>query len=311
MKKALYRLIAVCVAVCAHVVSHAQIPTIVTDPGNTAQSIYNGAQATTDAFSNLTALLQTLDVAEEHMAKFELFKQKMEDLTENIQKAQKFINDARDFVGLFEQLQAQIKVMEVYAEVIKSSATKDFNEYYLSNLINNTVDMAQNAQMLMATISKIINETGLTKGEKKQLTDELYDKVQAQINESNEKIMSDLIFMQDVSELVAFLNLFLGRAPGSGLNYIGSNTSVSKTESPAPTPASEAEVKAGGKAMSNVIFDIIFIIIGISCLGSLMYAFGKYIVGAYESENIFLRIFSVVVIVIIVFTIIRQMVFGA
>ena len=186
MKKALYRLIAVCVAVCAHVVSYAQIPTVVNDPVNTAQSIYNGAQATTDAFSNLTALLQTLDVAEEHMAKFELFKEKMEDLTENIQKAQKFINDARDFVGLFEQLQAQIKLMEVYAEVIKSSATKDFNEYYLSNLINNTVGMAQNAQMLMATISKIINETGLTKGEKKQLTDELYDKVQAQINESNE-----------------------------------------------------------------------------------------------------------------------------
>lgn len=311
MKKALYRLIAVCVAVCAHVVSHAQIPTVVNDPVNTAQSIYNGAQATTDAFSNLTALLQTLDVAEEHMAKFELFKQKMEDLTENIQKAQKFINDARDFVGLFEQLQAQIKLMEVYAEIIKSSATKDFNEYYLSNLINNTVGMAQNAQMLMATISKIINETGLTKGEKKQLTDELYDKVQTQINESNEKIMSDLIFMQDVSELVAFLNLFLGREPGSGLNCIGSNTSVSKTESPAPAPASEAEVKAGGKAMSNVIFDIIFIIIGISCLGSLMYAFGKYIVGAYESENIFLRIFGVVVIVIIVFTIIRHMVFGA
>lgn len=311
MKKALYRLIVVCVAVCAHVVSHAQIPTVVNDPVNTAQSIYNGAQATTDAFSNLTALLQTLDVAEEHMAKFELFKQKMEDLTENIQKAQKFINDARDFVGLFEQLQAQIKLMEVYAEVIKSSATEDFNEYYLSNLINNTVDMAQNAQMLMATISKIINETGLTKGEKKQLTDELYDKVQAQIKKSNEKIMSDLIFMQDVSELVAFLNLFLGREPGSGLNCIGINTSVSTTELPATAPASEAEVKAGGKAMSNVIFDIIFIIIGISCLGSLMYAFGKYIVGAYESENIFLRIFGVVVIVIIVFTIIRQMVFGA
>lgn len=311
MKKALYRLIAVCVAVCAHVVSYAQIPTVVNDPVNTAQSIYNGAQATTDAFSNLTALLQTLDVAEEHMAKFELFKEKMEDLTENIQKAQKFINDARDFVGLFEQLQAQIKLMEVYAEVIKSSATKDFNEYYLSNLINNTVGMAQNAQMLMATISKIINETGLTKGEKKQLTDELYDKVQAQINESNEKIMSDLIFMQDVSELVAFLNLCLGRPPGSGLNYIGAETSVSTTEPPTPAPASEAEVKAGGKAMSNVIFDIVFIIIGISCLGSLMYAFGKYIVGAYESENIFLRIFGVVVIVIIVFTLIRQMVFGA
>lgn len=311
MKKALYRLIAVCVMVCAYVVSYAQLPTIVTDPGNTAQSIYNGAQATTDAFSNLTALLETLEVSQEHMAKFDEFKKTMHNLTENIQQAQQYINDTRDYISLFEELQKQIKMLEAYAEILKSSATEDFNEYYLSNLINDTVDLATNAQMIMATITRIINETGLTKAEKKQETDKLYDEAKEKVDKTKEKIVSDLGYMVDVSQLLAMLNFILGRDFHSGLNCIGADTSENSNSVVTDNGASEAEVKDGGKAMNSVIFDVIFIIIGISCLGSLMYAFGKYISGSYESENIFLRIFGAVVIVVIVFTIIRNMVFGA
>ena len=293
---------------------------IVSDVQNTATNTLNGIRATTDAFSQLTSMFESLDVATEHMKKFEEFKEAMSKLTDDIANAQKFINEINDFAHLFQALERNILTLKTYGEMIKSSAGEEFNEYYLSNLINQTVALGKSAEYTLQMISTIISESGLTKGERQQLISDKTKEAEQKIEAMGNKLQEELANLKDTQEGVALVNFTLGRQPKDGLKGIGAqSTDFSQSTSSSQTStnlglseagASETVVLKEGDRIRSVTYSIILIIIGISCLGSLIFAFARYATGAHEADKTFARIFALVIIILVVFSIISQFVFG-
>ena len=294
--------------------------TIVTDVQNTATNTLNGIRATTDAFSQLTSLFESLDIASEHMAKFAEFKQTMANLTEDIANAQRFINEVNDFVGLFRALESNIMTLKMYGEMIKTSAGEKFNEYYLSNLLNQTVAFGNTAQSIVETITAIINEKGLTKWERQQLIAQKRKEAEDYVRAMRENLMKEMMNLQNLQQSMALVNFSYGLPAEAGLKGYGaektdlsqatSSTELSSNLRLAEKGASVSEVMDGGNHIRSVIYTIILVVIGISCLGSLIFAFAKFATGTPEADKMFARIFVLVIIILVVFSIISQFVFG-
>ena len=288
---------------------------IVSDVQNTATNTLNGLRATTDAFSQLTSMFESLDIAIEHMNKFEEFRKAMSKLTEDIVNAQKFINEINDFANLFKALERNFLTLKTYGEMIKSSAGEEFNEYYLSNLINQTVALGKSAQSTLQMISTIIRASGLTKGERQQLISDKTKEAEQEIQAMGKKLQEELANLKDTQEGMALINFTLGRQSKDGLKGIGAqSTDFSQSTSSnlrlSEAGASETVVLKEGDRIRSVTYSIILIIIGISCLGSLIFAFARYATGAHEADKTFARIFALVIIILVVFSIISQFVFG-
>lgn len=309
----------ICIAVCALLClftghkAHAQF--LVNDPIHTALTGVNAATATADAFSNLMALIDQIELAGDQVEHLKEWKEKLSKWQEDIEAARDFINEVNNMVALARKLQSQVQMIESYAAAISSAAGSQFNEYYLANILNYITSLGWAIQGLMDDFNFILDELGLTKAERKAEADKTTDRVIKLMDEMSYKLIVDLTFMQDVSELVAFENFVMGRSPETGLDCIGAeSTGAVEYEEGSPNQddgASESEVKQGGKTLKDSIYQIILMIIGFSCVGSLGFALYRYVNGSPGAEQMFVRIFAIVVIVIIMFSIISRMVFGS
>lgn len=288
---------------------------VVNDPVHTALAGVNGATATADAMSNFLTLLEQLATAEENLEQVKEWKEKISKWQEDIQAAREFINEVNNMVAVARRLQSQVMLIESYRTAIMSSAGSNFNEYYLANILNYVTALGWAVQGLMDDINSILEELGLTKAERKAEADKATDRAIELMDEMTNKIIIDLSFLQDVSELVAFENFVMGRSPETGLNCIGAErTEFARYEegsSNQESAASEATVLQGGRTLKDTLYKIILMIIGFSCVCALGFALFRYVNGAPGAEQMFIRIFAIIIIVIIVFSMINKMVFGS
>lgn len=298
---------------CRLSVHKAEAQFVVTDPGNTASNIYNGVTATADAFSQLVAMFDQFELSEKQMESLKEFKDKMVKWNSDIQEAKDFLTQIRDFGILVKMMNSQVEMLTYYANAIKSAGQDQFSPYYLSNILNYATNTGYAIQALMDTINTIIKEVGIDKAQKGELIQQQVDDCARKIKHIQTFVIDEMQFMQDISEIVALDNFFTGRPPTAGLSNIGTETSgpasVSDNTQSLPQAESLEQVRGHSKRAGGTIYNIILVIIGISCLGSLIFAFAKYSRGEFGSEVMFARIFAVVIIVLIIFTTISKIVF--
>lgn len=288
------------------------------DPINTAVNATHAATATADALDQFVTMLQQLDLGEEQLGNMKEWKEKIEKWNSNIQEAVQFIDQMEDYIFMWQRIESYIDMLNMYANAIKSSASAKFNPYYLSTLLSYGTQVGYAIDGLMDAIDAIKREDGLTKAERQQLIDQRNEEIIRKLSVSKAKINDEISYMIIMEEFAGFINFALERKPEEGLSGIGAQKSFVYDESysdssggSSPGTQNTDQVISGGLngGPGVILFRIIQILIGLSCLGSLIFAFARFAMGKYESESMFVRIFVVSLVVGVIMAIIGRSIF--
>lgn len=282
--------------------AHAQF----NDPINTAVNASHAMTAAADALDQFFVMLDQFDLTEEQLERMTEWKDRMQGWRDDIQAAKGFIDQVSGYAAMAKMLEQQVQMLVYYANTIKSLGSGPYSPYFVSTLLNYATNMGYTVQGLIDSIKTIMREDGIDKAQREDMIAKKVEEGKGIIMNTEAKLIDEIAFLTEVRQIVDLGNKFIGREPGTGMDRVGADGSgrfvpISPAVSAAPKPDPES-VRLGG-GVGGVLYRIILVIIGISCLGSLIFALSRYIQGQPGAEMMFVRIFAVIVIAVVVFSV--------
>ncbi len=278
--------------------------------------------ATASAAQNLAAAMETIGISADNLEQLRGLKDKFSEWNENIQAAKDYLESVNNYYELVKMIGYQVQFINSYIEAIKKTASDKLNPYALSYILNYAAESIRSVDTILETVDRIAREIGIDKGTKQELIQQQIETAKRRLIQSTVEINEELLFLEGLGQIADLQNLMMGRRPGTGLNAYGASASYVDMSGGDDVSVTAGDgLKEGGSAsvyfnsnglgsITSVWFRMIYVIIGILCSGSLIFAFVKYTQGAPGAEMMFVRIAAIGIIVIVALSLVNNIVFN-
>ena len=277
--------------------------TFVWDPGQTLSSLYN-------ALEQLNQTMENLGVSQDQLFDFRGMKDWIDrSFGEGSTFKQLYdtYQDAKLIKAYTDQLSAMAKSTKYYTDyLMKNWAGDYFNPDGVTRLVNHLSTMGNTFNSMMELFQKMMQDNGLTRGEKVQQIEKMTDDIKKQSYQQTREFEEYLLWLEHSKAAVQAINFLSGNSDlNEGLSYVGATTASSAEAATVPERDNFNPVSEGSVSVSQIVdsddynnlntgsknlFTIITILFGMLSAFSLVTAYIRYARGDYGAERIFVRI---------------------